>query len=182
LPSCNWQDAVVSDVSRPLAAQTTPALVQTLARSQAARVAAGLTDAGLSGLRPGHAQLLVPLLGGGRRVSELTDHLGVSRQAVAQVVTTLEKGGYVERVIDPGDGRARVIRLTAHGLAALRAMRSTALAVEQEWSARLGADGLGELRELLLTLLGEDSGQAHDPAPGGTARASSPTPPHLDST
>ncbi|OHV24898.1 MarR family transcriptional regulator [Parafrankia soli] len=144
-------------MSRPAAAQTTPALLQAVARSQASRVAAGFTEAGLTGLRPGHAQLLIPLLSGGRRVSELAEQLGVSRQAVAQVVTTLEKGSYVERVADPRDGRARVVRLTALGLVALRAMRATALAVEREWAARLGADGLGQLRDLLTTLLDTDT-------------------------
>ncbi|MCK9897814.1 MarR family winged helix-turn-helix transcriptional regulator [Frankia sp. AgB32] len=140
-------------MSRPLGAQTTPALVQALARAQAARVSAGFAEAGLTGLRPGHAQLLVPLLAGGRRVSELADHLGVTRQAVAQVVTTLEKGAYVVRSVDPTDGRARVVELTPRGLAALRTMRRTAVAVEQQWARRLGADRLDELRALVLSLL-----------------------------
>lgn len=155
----------MADLSRPLGAQTTPALVQTLALSQAARVATGFADAGLTGLRPGHAQLLVPLLGGGRRVSELADHLGVTRQAVAQVVTSLVKGGYVVRVDDPRDGRAKVVELTAKGLIALRTMRQIALAVEQEWEARLGAGRLGELRTLLVTLLSDH---------GSTSSSSSP--------
>lgn len=148
-----WQNSGVGEMSRPLGVQTVPALVQTLAMAQAARVAAGFAEAGLTGLRPGHAQLLVPLLGGGRRVSELADHLGVSRQAVAQVVTTLEKGAYVARSADPTDGRARVVELTPRGFAALRTMRRTALAVEQEWERHLGSDRLDDLRALVVALL-----------------------------
>ncbi|CUU54702.1 DNA-binding transcriptional regulator, MarR family [Parafrankia irregularis] len=145
---------------RPVAAQTTPALLQRVARLQAARVAEGFAAAGLTGLRPGHALLLVPLLGGGRRVSELAEGLGVTRQATAQVVTTLERGGYVERIADPDDGRARLVQLTAAGLAALRAMRRTAVAVEQEWSELLGPDGLDQLRTLLMALVAGDDGLA----------------------
>ncbi|SQD97058.1 hypothetical protein FMEAI12_3910001 [Parafrankia sp. Ea1.12] len=90
--------------------------------------------------------------------------------------------GYVERAADPHDGRAKIVRLTAHGLAALRAMRATALAVEQEWSTRLSPDGLSSLRELLLTLLGEDPGQTSRPAPGGSAGTGTPTSSRRDDT
>ena len=48
----------------------------------------------MPGLRPLHAMLLVPLLGGGRHASDLAETLGVSRQAVAQVVTRLESRGF----------------------------------------------------------------------------------------
>ncbi len=132
---------------------TTPALVQILARSQAAGVAARFAAAGHTGLRPGHAQLLVPLLAGGRHASDLADELGVSRQAVAQAVTTLEKGDYVERVADPDDGRAKLICLTPRGRSALRTMRAAALAVEEQWRTSLGEARLRELRALLVALL-----------------------------
>src|SRR5215469_16616660 len=103
-------------------ARTTPALVQLLAHANAARLAMAFEEQGLDGLRPGQALLLVPLLGGGRHASDLAGRLGVSRQAVAQVVATLERGGYVERVADPGDARAKLICLTGRGRAALRVM------------------------------------------------------------
>ena len=111
----------------------------------------------MSGLRPAHALVLVPLLGAGLRASELAVRLGVSRQAVAQVVTTLEHGGYVQRIADPGDARARLVCLTAHGRAALRVLRATAVSVEEDWATRLGADRLAEFRNTLLTLLDQDS-------------------------
>jgi len=107
----------------------------------------------MTGLRPLHAVLLVPLLGGGRHASDLAETLGVSRQAVAQVVTRLEQDGYLTRVTDPGDARAKLICLTPRGRAALRAMRVTALAVEEEWRERLGPEGLAAFRGTLLTLL-----------------------------
>jgi DNA-binding MarR family transcriptional regulator len=135
------------------AGQTVPALVQLLARSGAERLRADFAGQGMAGLRPLHALLLVPLLGGGRHASDLAETLGVSRQAVAQVVTRLERDGYVQRIDDPGDARAKLICLTSRGRAALRTMRATALAVEEEWRRRLGAEQLASFRDTLITLL-----------------------------
>jgi DNA-binding MarR family transcriptional regulator len=132
-----------------------PALVQVLARSGTERLRADFAAQGMPGLRPLHAVLLVPLLGGGRHASDLAETLGVTRQAVAQVVTRLEQDGYLTRITDPGDARAKLICLTPRGRAALRTMRTTALAVEEEWRARLGAERLTGFRDTLLTLLSD---------------------------
>ena len=107
----------------------------------------------MTGLRPLHAVLLVPLLGGGRHASDLAETLGVSRQAIAQVVTRLEQDRYLTRITDPGDARAKLICLTPRGRSALRTMRATALAVEEEWRDRLGPERLADFRDTLLTLL-----------------------------
>ncbi len=149
----NWQNRPVSNPFPRQAGQTVPALVQLLARSGTERLRADFAEQGMAGLRPLHALLLVPLLGGGRHASDLAETLGVSRQAVAQVVTRLERDGYVERVTDPGDARAKLICLTARGRAALRTMRATALAVEAEWQQRLGAEQFASFRDTLTTLL-----------------------------
>jgi DNA-binding MarR family transcriptional regulator len=133
--------------------RTTPALVQLLARLGAERLRAEFAAQGMVGLRPVHALLLIPLLGGGRHAASLASELGVSRQAVAQVVATLERDGYVQRIADPGDARAKLVCLTPRGRAALRTMRSSALTVEETWRQELGADRLAAFRETLLTLL-----------------------------
>jgi DNA-binding MarR family transcriptional regulator len=52
----------------------------------------------------------------------------------------LERDGYVERIADPGDGRAKLVCLTRQGRAALRVMRATALTIEQEWESALGPE------------------------------------------
>ena len=137
------------------AGQTIPALVQLLARSGAERLRGEFAAQDMGGLRPLHALLLVPLLGGGRHASDLAETLGVSRQAVAQVVTRLELDGYLTRIADPGDARAKLVCLTPRGRAALRTMRATALAVEDEWRQRLGAERLAGFRDTLITLLSD---------------------------
>jgi DNA-binding MarR family transcriptional regulator len=124
-----------------------------LARSSTDRLRADFAEQGMAGLRPLHALLLIPLLGGGRHASDLAETLGVSRQAVAQVVTRLEGDGYLTRITDPGDARARLICLTPRGRAALRTMRTSARALEDDWRDRLGAERLAAFRDTLLTLL-----------------------------
>ena len=133
--------------------RTVPALVQMLARSGAERLRGDFAANGMPTLRPVHALLLVPLLGGGRHASRLATDIGVTRQAVAQVVATLERDGYVQRVTDPGDARAKLVCLTPRGRAGLRAMHASARATEDAWRQQLGAGRLAEFRATLLALL-----------------------------
>ena len=67
----------------------------------------------------------------------------------------LERDGYVERLPDPGDARAKLICLTRRGRAALRVMRATALAIEDEWETLLGPERLADFRETLALLLSD---------------------------
>jgi DNA-binding MarR family transcriptional regulator len=161
----------VSFPNENLFALTVPALVQVLSRRDANRLRADFAAQGFAELRPAHAVVLAPLFGGGRRAADIADLLGVTRQAVAQVVQDLEAGGYVRRLADPGDARAKLICLTARGRAALRAMRASRLAVEREWAERLGPQRLEDLRTALTQLIQTpgDYPPDHGPADHGLA-------------
>jgi DNA-binding MarR family transcriptional regulator len=141
---------------------TVPALVNLVAASGAPRLRAAFAAAGLDGIRPAQAVALVPLATGGLHASDLADRLRVSRQAVAQGIASLERHGYVTRVTDPGDARARIIELTPRGRQALRVMRSNAVALEKRWAEVLGPRRLGELRETLKMLLSSEAATAGD--------------------
>ncbi len=130
-----------------------PALMQLVAAAGAPRLRSAFAAAGLDGIRPAQAIGLVPLASGGLHASDLAERLGVSRQAVAQAVTALERHDYVTRVADPGDARARIIELTHRGRQALRVMRTNALALEQRWEKILGPRRFDELRKTLQLLL-----------------------------
>jgi DNA-binding MarR family transcriptional regulator len=137
---------------------TVPALVNLVAASGAPQLRAAFAAAGLDGIRPAQAVALVPLAVGGLHASALADRLRVSRQAVAQAVAALERHGYVTRVPDPVDARARIIELTPRGRQALRVMRSNAMDLEERWQQVLGKQRLGEFRETLMMLLSAESG------------------------
>src|SRR6201993_1492158 len=136
---------------------TVPALVNLVAASGVPRLRAAFAAAGLDGIRPAQAVALVPLAAGGLHASDLADQLAVSRQAVAQAIAALERHGYVGRVPDPADARARIIELTPRGRQALRVMRSNAIDLEKRWEHVLGRRRLGELRETLGLLLSSET-------------------------
>jgi DNA-binding MarR family transcriptional regulator len=136
---------------------TVPALVSLVAASGVPHLRGAFATAGLDGIRPAQAVALVPLAAGGLHASDLADQLKVSRQAIAQGVAALERHGYVNRVPDPADARARIIELTPRGRQALRVMRSSALDLEKRWQEILGQKRLGELRKTLQMLLSPES-------------------------
>jgi DNA-binding MarR family transcriptional regulator len=132
---------------------TVPALVQMLAATAGPRLRAAFAAAGLDGIRPAQSAALIPLVAGPLHASDVADRLRVTRQAVAQAMTALERHGYVARVPDPVDARARLIELTPRGRRALRVMRSSAVDVESQWHETLGPHKLQQLKETLQTLL-----------------------------
>ena len=146
--------ATDSDIGRPI-----PGFVQSLAHIVAIRIRRDLLEQGMKGVRPVHAPLLAALLGGARRAADLAASAGVSRQAIAQVVANLERDGHVERIADPGDNRAKLVCLTAKGRAALRSIRRSNRALEDEWRERIGAERLSVLRDIVTDLLESADGR-----------------------
>ncbi|WP_051023016.1 MarR family winged helix-turn-helix transcriptional regulator [Nocardia pneumoniae] len=131
-----------------------PALVYYLARLNSVRLTEAFTKKGMADLLPRHALQLFPLLlGGGLRASDLASRLGVTRQAAAQVIGTLERAGYLTRIDDPGDGRAKLVCLTPRGRTATRVLRDSMEALERDWERILGPERMTQLRDTLTTLL-----------------------------
>src|ERR671921_1575433 len=71
-------------------------------------VAAGITDITLA-----QARVAARIGPDGTRVSVLAEQARVTKQSAGFLVEQLEAAGYVERVPDPVDRRARLVRLTA---------------------------------------------------------------------
>lgn len=76
---------------------------------------AGVVAAGYDDLTAAHVGLWrYPGLEG-LRPSQLADRRGITKQSVNDLLGHLERRGYLLRVADSADGRARVIRLTSKG-------------------------------------------------------------------
>ncbi|HAM02241.1 MAG TPA: hypothetical protein DCQ30_08455 [Acidimicrobiaceae bacterium] len=76
---------------------------------------AGVVAAGYDDLTAAHVGLWrYPGLEG-LRPSQLADRRGITKQSVNDLLGHLEQRGYLLRVADSADGRARVIRLTSKG-------------------------------------------------------------------
>jgi len=92
----------------------------------------------------------------GTRLTVLATRAGLTHQSVGEVVAELERRGYVERIPDPTDGRAKLVRLTEHGRALVRAAIQHIDAIEREWTVRWRAAGLGgDLRGALAAALSD---------------------------
>ncbi len=93
----------------------------------------------------------------GTRLTELAARARMTKQSVGEVTSDLEQRGYVERVPDPSDGRAKIIRLTERGRAAQALGVGLIDEIEQEWAERFGAERVTALREALEAITGERS-------------------------
>jgi DNA-binding MarR family transcriptional regulator len=88
----------------------------------------------------------------GSRLGDLAAQAQVSKQTASLLVAALEREGLVERIADPADGRARLIRLTQKGLIASAQAREVVMRVERSWTDHLGPELAAALREALTKL------------------------------
>lgn len=115
-------------------------IAQQLHRAFEAECFARLAAAGFTGLRMRHSVLLNALGPDGGRITQLAAELGMTKQAMGEMIDDLESNGYLERTSDPSDRRARVIRFTAKGQDALAMAFEVIPAIEREYAERVGAD------------------------------------------
>jgi DNA-binding MarR family transcriptional regulator len=113
-------------------------------------ISAGVRARGFADLRPAHGFAFARLSAGGATITQLAEHLDVTRQAAAQLVDELVAKGYVERRSHPQDARARLIVLTDKGWAATRAAEAAIADALGPWEAALGPEGMLALRADLL--------------------------------
>jgi DNA-binding MarR family transcriptional regulator len=103
-------------------------------------------------VRPPHGNVFQFLDSEGTRVSELADRAQITKQSMAELVAHLERHGYVERVPDPADGRAKLVRATARGQQVYAIARRFVAETEADWARRIGKERIRELREILEEL------------------------------
>jgi DNA-binding MarR family transcriptional regulator len=89
---------------------------------------------------------------GGLRQKELVRRMGVSKQAVQQLVDGLVEDGVVERRPDPTDLRGNMIVFTRAGRAMLRDANIVKLAIEDAYRAKIGDKEFRRLMDILRNL------------------------------
>jgi DNA-binding MarR family transcriptional regulator len=118
-----------------------------------------IAERGHPEIRAPHGDVFGFLDDGGTQVSELARRAQITKQSMAELVAHLERHGYVERVADPGDRRAKLVRATARGREVYAIAREVIAEIEREWTALLGARNMRRLRELLQQLNEELAGE-----------------------
>ena len=76
----------------------------------------------------------------GERITDLAEKAGMTKQAMADLVTQCEAWGLVTREIDPHDARARHVRFTETGLAWLQAFHDAVSQAEADFREAVGED------------------------------------------
>src|SRR5690349_16846293 len=110
------------------------------------------SDHGHPEVRTPHGDVLQYLDDEGTRVSELAVRAQITKQSMAELVLHLERYGYVERVPDPADRRAKLVRATARGGEVYALAHEFVAQTEAEWTRKLGKRKMDQLRELLVEL------------------------------
>ena len=105
----------------------------------------------LPNLRRAHMALFPHIDLEGTRLTDVAARLGVKKQSVAALVDDLVSMGLLERVPDPADGRAKLIRFVG-GEGALSEAMARLLGFEQTLTNELGADMMASLHAALLHL------------------------------
>jgi DNA-binding MarR family transcriptional regulator len=108
-----------------------------------------------SDIRPSHGCVFGNIDPEGTRLTDLAERAHMTKQSVGEVTTDLERRGYLERVPDPNDGRAKIIRLTERGRTAQALGRELIDEIEQEWAERFGAERVAALRDALEVITAE---------------------------
>jgi DNA-binding MarR family transcriptional regulator len=108
-----------------------------------------------SDIRPSHGCVFGNIDPEGTRLTDLAERAHMTKQSVGEVTTDLERRGYLERVPDPNDGRAKIIRLTERGRTAQALGRELIDEIEQEWAERFGAERVAVLRDALEVITAE---------------------------
>lgn len=112
----------------------------------------GLTAAGYADIHPAHYVVFQHLRNEGSRLTDLAERAQVTKQLMNYLVNHLEERGYLQRVPDPSDGRARLVRFTEQGRGLERTAEEIIVRIEAEWEDRLGTRRLAQLRRILTHL------------------------------
>jgi DNA-binding MarR family transcriptional regulator len=111
-----------------------------------------LQDAGYGDLRISHLVVFQHIDPAGSRITELAAKAQMTKPSMAYLVEYLETTGYVERLPDPRDGRARLVHLTERGWRQIEDALDIIADMEAELGAEMRPGQLATLRRLLTSL------------------------------
>ncbi len=121
-------------------------------RALEARLFAALTAAGFDDITPAQGRIAARIGRHGTRLTDLAAQSLVTKQTAGHLVDQLERAGYVRRVPDPSDRRARLVQMAERGQEVVTLARKVEDEVEAEWTAYLGEETAAQLRAALERL------------------------------
>ena len=128
------------------------ALLQDVQRQMQDELHRRLDDLGYAEIRPAHGCVFGNMRPHGVRLTDIAERARITKQSVGEIVTNLEELGYVERVADAEDKRAKLVRLTPQGQEVQEAAFRTFDQIETEWAERIGKRKVEAMRSALEEL------------------------------
>ena len=126
-----------------------PGLLEVVREAMFVEFREELTKTGYADIRPTHGCVFRFIRDEGMRLTELAGLAGITKQSAGEMVDDLVNRGYVERVADPADRRAKLICLTERGKEAQAVGFELFAKVEERWADRYGTKSFAQLRQLL---------------------------------
>jgi DNA-binding MarR family transcriptional regulator len=114
---------------------------------------ADLHQAGYIDIRSAHSRVFEHLPAKGARVARMAQEAQMTQQSMTELVEYLERRGYIERLPDPSDGRAKLVRLTRSGKKLSAKGDEIMDRIDAGWEARLGKRRLRDMRSALRDVL-----------------------------
>ncbi len=130
----------------------TPTLMRSARGAYAQSIRAQLHAMGIDDLPRNGAVILVGIDTSGGPRQDLPSELGVTKQAVSQVIDLLVNRGYLEREPDPGDRRRVRLTLTDRGDDAVAAVLRGVEAVDRQLEELVSREQVGAMRSVLSAL------------------------------
>lgn len=142
---------MVKHLTNPMRERPLPlgSLLSAAAQRLTAKLDRELAAAGFADLRSHHTPLFMVIDPAGTRPSDLARRAHLTKQAMGEQLTYLLDRGYLEQLPDPSDGRAKLVRLTERGWAAVAAGEAVVNAFDAWLDGEVGADQVQATRRLL---------------------------------
>jgi DNA-binding MarR family transcriptional regulator len=132
----------------------TPTLMRAARGVYAQAIRAQLAAIGIDDLPRNGAFVLAGIDSSGGPQQDLPSGLGVSKQAVSQVIDILASRGYLTRDADPSDRRRIVLELTEQGHQVVHAVVQAVDDVDRRLAERVPASQVEAMRAALIALTG----------------------------
>lgn len=137
------------DASAPRRHATLGFLLRELYEALQRDVYAAVAADGHPHVREVHSPVLRHISSDGARVSDVARRCGYAKQSISYVVDDLQQLGYVSIEADPGDRRAKRIRLTSRGDDLIACLLTHSRAAERSLAKRIGTRAVATLRTTL---------------------------------
>lgn len=130
-----------------------PQLIAILFEQTLSRVMEFVADTGYDDLRATHfLNVFLHLQVEGRRSGELARMAGMTPQSMGELIDYLEDRGYVKRIPDPADSRAKLVVYAQRGFEASEKLVGFYREIESGWVAQLGPERGKHFRDSLVKL------------------------------